>query len=279
MKLSVIAICIALTVPAVWAQKHLKRTTNAGPGAPAHISLKFRSLKAQPLSLTPKQSSPAPAPGVVQLFLNPASGILDAAYFIATADIPAGYQISGSMTLLDDQSYMDFQPFTLQSDLQVGDSIQLPTFSNFGDVYFQAGASFDYTVLVTPTRGATTEADGTFLLGETLSNSDLTSFEPIINYATQSIAGNNDVILRIPGYYTGDPVLVVLSDLFANYVPPASAVTVSATEVDVDMSQLQGFDLTSLDGLLVSLSEDGFSDTVAFRYLPPTPGTFNLAPQ
>jgi hypothetical protein len=211
---------------------------------------------------------------VVQLFLNPASGVLDSAYFIATAAIPAGTEISGGITLLDDGSSIDFQPYTLSQAMQAGDYIALPTFLNFGDVYFQAGASFDYTVLVGPT-----EADGTILLGETLAYSDLTSYEPIISTAATSIAGNKDVILNIPGYYTGDSVQVVLSDLFANYVPPAGAVTVSASQISIDMSQLQGFDLTSLDNLLVSISEDGYSDTIAFRYLPLAPGTFNQAPQ
>lgn len=278
MKLAIIAICAMLTVPGGWAQKYPKRAAKAGPTAPTQISMKFRSLKAHPRTKLSPQAAPAPAAGVVQLFLNPVSGVLDAAYFVTTADIPAGAQISGSITLLDDQSSIDFQPYTLQQDLLAGSYINLPAFSNFDDVYFQAGAAFDYTVQITAS-GATTQADGTFLLGETLGYSQLSSFEPIISAATVTVASNQDVILHLPGDYSGDPVQVVLSDLFANYVPPAGAVTVSPTEVDIDLSQLQGFDLTSLDGLLVTVSEDGYSDTVAFRYVPLAPGSFNPAPQ
>jgi hypothetical protein len=278
MRLSLIAICITLTLPAVWAQKYPRRTASTGPGAPAHFSLKFRSLKVHPLSSTPKATNGI-ASGVVQVFLNPVSGALDAAYFIATADIPSGTQIGGSITLLDDQSAIDFQPFTLQQDLQAGSYVTLPTISNFGDVFFQAGASFDYTVVLTPTRGASTQADGTFLLGETLANSDLPNFEPAIGSAIQSLSSSGDVILRLTGYYTGNPVQVVLSDLFSNYVVASGAITVSGSEVDIDMSQIQGFDLTSLDSLLVSVNDSGFTDSVAFRYLPPAPGTYNPAPQ
>jgi hypothetical protein len=46
----------------------------------------------------------------------------------------------------------------------------------------------------------------------------------------------------------------------------------------VDLSRIQGLDLTSSDTLLVTVSQAGFSDTVEYRYLPGAPG-FNLAPQ
>ena len=62
-------------------------------------------------------------------------------------------------------------------------------------------------------------------------------------------------------------------------VAPASAISlVSAGEIDVDLSQIQGLDLTSSDTLFVTVSQAGFSDTVEYRYLPGAPGSFNLAP-
>lgn len=275
MKLAVVAISVVLTIPAVWAQKYPKKAANLSPDGPATLSLKVRSLKAHPRAATP-QAAAAPAPVAVQVFISPSSGVLSA-YAIVTAPIPAGSQITGAMTLLDDGSSIDFQQVPLQSALNVGDFISLPAITNFGDVWFPG--AFDYTVQVVPARGASLQADGAFLVGETLANADLASNEPIIASATQSIASNKDVMLALPGLYNGDPVQVVLSDLFANYVPPSSAVKVSGSEVDVDMSQLTGFDLTSLDPLLVTVCEDNVCDTIAFRYLPPANGTFNPAPQ
>ena len=274
MKLTALVISIALTIPAVWGQKYPKRSAGLGSGNRPAVTLKARSLTAHPRVVTSK-AAPAPAPVIVQVFVDPSTGALTA-YGLVIATIPAGSQITGAMTLLDDNSAIDFQQVPLQNDLNPGDFIQLPVISNFGDLW-NPGA-FDYTVQVIPGRGAALQSDGVFLVGETLAYADLVNFEPIIASATQSINSNKDVILALKGYYSGDPVQVVLSDLFANYVVPASAITVSATEVDVDMSQVAGFDLTSLDGLLVSVNEDNVSDTVAFRFLPPAPGTFNPAP-
>jgi len=275
MKLAVIAISIVMTIPGAWAQRYPKRPANLGPDGSASSTLKIRSLRAHARAVRP-EAAPTPAPIVVQVFLDPSSGTL-AAYAVVTATIPASSQITGGMTLLDDGSSIDFQQVPLQSALNPGDFFRLPAISDFGDLW--TPGAFDYTVQVIPVRGASTQADGIFLVGETFANSDLTNpqNQPIIASASQAIASNKDVILKFPGFYTGDPVQVVLSDLFANYVAPASAITVSATEVDVDLSQIpaaQGFDMTSLDGLLVTISEDNVGDTIAFRYVPPAPGTF-----
>jgi hypothetical protein len=86
--------------------------------------------------------------------------------------------------------------------------------------------------------------------------------------------------LVLNGYFTPDPALVVLTDQYSIYVVPPAAVTIaSSNEIDVDLSQVPGIDLTSSDTLFVTVSQDGYSDTVEYRYLPGTPGTFNPAPQ
>ena len=274
MKLTILTLSLTVTfcVPAVWGQKYTKQGVN-----PAGPSLDFRTRHIQQHSMTKRASAPPPAPGVVQVHLEPSTGSL-VAFFIPTSTIPSGSMIQGSITLLDDNSAINFTGFQLSQAYQPGQAIFLPAFSNFGDVYFNQGASFDYTVQVVPPSGATTQADGFVLVGESYQFTDLPMVEPIITSISQSINGSKDVILAIKGLYTGDPALVVLSDLFANYVVPASAITVSATEIDVDMSKIVGFNLSFLDEVLVTVSEDGLGDTTVFRYVPPQNGTYNPAP-
>jgi hypothetical protein len=223
------------------------------------------------------QAVAAPAPGVVQLHMDPSTGSLTA-FFIATSTIPSGTTITGSITLMDDNSSINFTGYTLQQNYSPGQAVYLPTFNYFGDVYFSQGAAFDYTVQVVPARGTTTQADGFALVGEGYQYSDLSTVAPIISGVSQSINGAKDVILAVKGVFTGDPALVVLSDLFANYVVPASAITVSTSEIDIDMSKIVGFDLTFTDEFLLTVSELGAADTVAYRYVPAAPGTYNLAP-
>jgi hypothetical protein len=274
MKLIAVVISIALTVPAVWGQKYPKRPA-AGSVGPVKLTLKAKSLTAHRRTKSPRAAAPTPAPLVVQVFTDPASGSLTA-YAVATSTIPSGTNITGTMTLLDDNSAINFQQVPLQNDLNPGDYLQLPVITNFGDLW-NPGA-FDYTVQVIPARGAATQADGVFLVGETLAFADLPNFQPLVSSATASINSSKDVILTLPGYYSGDPVQVVLADLSAFYIVPASAITVSPTQVTVDLSQVIGFDLTSLDNLLVTVDEDGYDDTIAFRYVPFQPGSYNPAP-
>jgi hypothetical protein len=162
----------------------------------------------------------------------------------------------------------------------VGSIVFLPSISNFGDLWTSNGSAFDIAVQVQPSGGTTTEVDCRVPVGESFANSDLAGNEPLISALSQSIAGNKDLELVLNGYFTGDTPLVVMTDQFNVYVAPASAINrVSSGEIDVDLSQITGLDLSSSDTFFVTVSQAGFSDTVEYRYLPGTSGSFNLAPQ
>ncbi len=280
MRLTVLALSLALITPAIWAQKYPKRpaTVTAPDGSVRHpVSLHIRSLKARQTAVKPDQSAPPAAAGVAQCHLD-ANGSFTG-IFVNTAAIASGSTITGSITLLDDNSSIDFTGETLSQTLPAGSVVVLPTITNFGDLWNSNGSAFDIAVQIQPTRGTTTEVDCEVLVGEVFANSDLTGNEPLIGSLSQSIAGNNDLKLILNGYFTGDTPLVVLSDVYSIYVAPASAISlISSGEIDVDLSQISGLDLTSSDTLFVTVSQAGFSDTVEYRYLPGTPG-FNLAPQ
>ena len=286
MKLAAIALSVVMTIPAVWAQRTPKQPLKLNPDVSAQPSPRSRAAKSRARTARPEAVT-TPAPLVVQIFVDPSTASLTA-FAIATATIPATAQIAGNITLLDDNSSISFlgaavSDLTGGSDMGPGDFIQLPEISRFGSLF---GGELDYIVQVVPARGATLQTEGVAIVGEQFFYSDLASNTPFISSATQSINGAKDVILQLPGFYTGNPVQVVLSDLFANYVVPASAITVSATEVDVDLSKVVNFDLDSTgsvsmkgtDPLFVTVSDQNIADTVAFRFVPPPPGTFNPAP-
>ena len=280
MRITFAAILIALTIPSVWAQKYPKPGNSLTLGRTGRsdrrpLSLHIRSLRANAQTGSHPAAASVAAPGVVQLHLEPSSGSL-VAYFINSATIPAGSIVTGTITLLDDGSFLDLDQVQLSQALPAGSTILLPEVSVFGDLVQQD--TYDYTVQVI-TGGVTTQADGFVSIGEALAYSDLAESEPVISSTAQRINSNKDMIVAIGGYFTSDAPLVIMDDLYANYVVPASAINlVSSSEIDIDLSQVAGLDLTLTDELLLTVSQAGFADTVVYRYVPAAPGTFNLAP-
>jgi hypothetical protein len=272
-------VLIALIIPSAWGQIP-RRSANGPYGAfntnqHAH-TLHARSLKRSARAATKKATSPAPAAGVVTVHLEPSSGAMTA-YFVNTSVIPAGSTITGWLTLLDDDSFIDFDQFTLPSDMPAGSITFLPQISAFGDLWQQA--SFDFTVFIIDPSGNQLQADGFAEVGEPYNFSDLPFIEPVLVSTTQTVASTLDVVVKVSGYFTSDTPNVVLSDVsFIYLVPPTAVTLVSASEVDIDLSQVPGLDLTSLDDLLLSVSQAGFADTMVYRYVPGAPNTFNPAP-
>jgi hypothetical protein len=213
----------------------------------------------------------APAPGVVQVHFEEGKVF---AFFVATSAIPSGSQETVTITIDDgsgNPSSIQFDPVSYQ--FNVGDFMTLPSLDNMDDL--QPSLLVTYTVDLVSGR-STTEANGYFLVGASLGYSDLSNFAPVITGTSQRIASNKDVILVINGVFTSDTPLVVLE----GSVPPAGAITrVSTSEIDVDLSQVQGLDLTSLTEYLLTVSQAGFADTVVYRFAPAPDGTYNQAPQ
>ncbi len=280
MKVSIAALLIALTGAGLWAQTYPKRPiASVAPDGKVHqrVSLHVGSFKARPHEVA-ATTAPAPAAGVAQCHVD-AAGVFTG-YFINTATIPTGYTITGWITLEDDGSSIDFTGTTLTDAMPAGSIVSLPTISSFGDFWYSNGSFFDISIQVQPPKGAATQVDCLNLVGEAYANSDLASAEPLIGGVSQNVNANKDLILVLSGYFTTGTPLVVLSDIYSIYVVPPAAVTlISSTQIYVDMSKVEGFDLTSSDTVFLTVSQGGISDTIEYRYLPGTPGTFNQAPQ
>ncbi len=223
----------------------------------------------------PRASTPPSAPGVVQVFVSQGSVF---ATFIATSTIPKGVTFGGSVSS-DNGTYIQFDDVTFNSGLAPGDYVQLPQFSHVGDLF--PGGTVTYTVDVTIDQQLT-ESNGEFHYYYPPVYSDLQTLTPVIFTTAQSVASNKDMMLAIKGLFTSDTPLVVLSsyDQEINFAVPTAAVTgVTANQIDIDLSQVPGLDLSSLYEYQLTVSQAGFADTLFYRYVPAAPKTFNLAPQ
>jgi hypothetical protein len=254
-------------------QQPAKRGNRATPWQPAGKQVGSVKLGSRKMAKAHAVVAHAitPAPGVVQVHYEEGHVF---AYFVATAPIPSGTQQEVTVTIDDgsgNPSSLQFDPVSYS--FNTGDYMTLPSLDNMDDL--QPSLLVTYTVDLVSGR-TTTEANGYFLVGAALGYSDLANFAPVITGTSQRIAGNKDMILVINGVFTSDTPLVVLE----GSVPPTSAITlVSTSEIDVDLSQVTGLDLTSLTEYLLTVSQAGFADTVVYRFVPAADNTYNPAPQ
>jgi hypothetical protein len=238
-------------------------------------TVRVRSIGRAALSAPqPQATAPPPAPGVVQVFVTHGNVF---ATFIATSDIPAGVTFGGSVSS-DNSSQITFDDVSFNSGFAPGDYVQLPQFSNVGDLF--PGGTITYTVDVTVGKQLM-ESNGQFSFYYPPVFSDLQNMTPLLFTTAQSIAANNDMMLSIKGLFTTDTPLVVLGSYdLGNFAVPTSAITsVTANQIDVDLSQVPGLDLASLNEYELTVGQAGFADTLLYRYVPAAPKTFNPAPQ
>ncbi len=274
--LSILFIGIAAATANAQPPTTTQRTVQARETATGH---KVGTLRAGKLSrgaavAAPQASAPPPAPGVVQVHAVQGNVF---ATFIATSLLRSGTVFGGSVSS-DNGTSISFDNVSFNSDLNPGDYVQLPQFSNVGDLFPQG--TITYTVDVTVGKQLT-ECNGQIYLVSPPAYSDLTSITPVISTTVQSVGANKNMILAIKGLFTADTPLVVLGSYdYGNFPVPATAITsVTSTEIDVDLSQITGLDLSTLNEYLLTVSQAGFGDTIAYRYVPFAPKTFNLAPQ
>jgi hypothetical protein len=267
---------IAFSISTTWAQQ-------IRHGGRAAMPLKNSSRQIGTLQLGPRTAvkrhaavkeaaAPPPAPGVVQVQVLEGKVF---AFFVFTSPVAAGATVGGGITIMQ-QGQVSSQLFfdDLQYDaVDAGSFITLPQISNVGDLWPTGEVYYIVDVTI---NGKLTEANGQFLSGEAFTYADLATFAPIITGTSQRIAPSKDMILVIAGVFTSDTPLVVLEGT----VPPAVAITrVSSSEIDVNLSRVQGLDLSTLNEYLLTVSQGGFADTMLYRYAPAQPGTFNPAPQ
>src|SRR6266849_2271819 len=263
MRTAILATCISLATPSIWAQparKLVSRASLTPSGARSRARLQKRATDGVSATL-------AQAPGVVQLqYLNGAV----TGWFVNTRTIPKGSSLA--LTVVHDNgTEIDCDAQTLTADLSPGQSYVLPNVSSFGDLW--SSGVVTYVVYVTM-NGQETQSAGDFTVGAARNYADLQQVSPLITSASQSINSGKDVVLSIRGAFIADAPLVALDD----NIVPASAIAASSRGIDVNLSRVPGLDLTTLWDFALTVGQGGWSDTMLYRYVPAAPGTFNLAP-
>src|SRR5690242_3226589 len=169
-------------LPVIWAEPVRRAGTPAAPlqketKRAGHQlgSLRFGPRKAVKRSAVgPEAASPPPAPGVVQIQVVEGHVF---AYFVFTSAVPSGATVGGSITIMqqgNSTGQLTFDDVTYDA-VDAGSFITLPQIASLGDLW-PTGEVY-YTVDVTM-NGRLTEANGQFLVGESFTFDDLTTFSP-----------------------------------------------------------------------------------------------------
>src|SRR6266540_3615286 len=170
MRAAIVATCITLSIPSIWAQ-HTRNVVSRGsltPSGAGSSAIKRGALAArvQKRASDGVSATLAQAPGVVQLHYFNGTLI---GWFVNTRTIPKGSSIALSV-VHDNGSAIDSDPLTLDSDLPPGQSYLLPNVSTFGDLWTSGVVT--YVVYVT-INGQETQAAADFAVGAVRNYSDL----------------------------------------------------------------------------------------------------------
>jgi hypothetical protein len=207
------------------------------------------------------------APGVIQMNLLDESHI---AWFVTAAPLSKGTQIL-PFIIFPDGTQMPLVGSELTDDAPAGSSFDLPWIRNLSQ--FWPTGFLTYGVLVNSGNGDM-QAAADFPVGFARNYDDLALFVPRVVSTSESVASNGDVILSIRGVFSsGFPYV-----LFDDRVAPSSAIRLTASEIQVNLSQVPSLDLSGLADILLTVGQDGWSDTAIFRHTPFRPGSYNPAP-
>src|SRR6185436_16877456 len=244
MRAAIVAACITLSIPSIWAQRS-RNIVNRGSLTPSGARHKVRVQKR---AATGVSATIVQAPGVVQLqYLN---GTV-IGWFVSTKTIPKGSSLALSV-VHDNGSEIDCDAVTLDSDLPAGQSYLLPNVSSFGDLWSSGVVTF---VVYVTTNGQESQSAADFAVGSARNYSDLQQVTPLITSASQAINSGKDLILTIRGTFTADAPYVALDD----NIVPASAITASTRGIDVNLSKVPGLDLTTFWEFALTVGQGGWA--------------------
>lgn len=206
------------------------------------------------------------APGVLQL--NLADGARSA-WFVVTDVIPKGSTITAYI-VPDGENYLRLGPLYAEEDIQPGRSFLLPRIQNFG-VFWPAGVTMYDVVVRINNRNTHSAAD--FTVDGARNYDDLGVVLPLIYHWNESL-DNRQVILTIEGEFTDSPVKIVLEDL----VVPDDAISRNGGTIKVNLSRVPGTRLHLYQDFLLTIGQDGYSDTRIFTHVPFNPNNYEPAP-
>jgi hypothetical protein len=211
------------------------------------------------------------APGVMQINLADPSR---SSWFVSTDTIPAGSTIVPFIVPPgSSQQFLQLQSINVTSDIAPGTSLMLPQIGTLGD-FWPTGVT-TYDVLVKYPDGANTHAAADFCTLCARTYQDLLSVVPLIYDTSESLAKDGSVIVTINGNLTGDPVKAT----FEGLAVPANAIRRGTNNsVLINVSNVPGMHLEPYQDFLLTISQNGWSDTRIFTHVPFQPGSYIPSP-
>jgi hypothetical protein len=207
------------------------------------------------------------APGVLQL--NLADGDRSA-WFVTTDVIPAGSTITAYIAP-DNDNFLRLGPLYVDEDILPGRSFLLPKVPNFG-IFWPAGVTTYDVVVRVNNRDTHSAAD--FTVDGARNYDDLGVVVPLIYQWAESIE-DRQLILTIEGEFTSDPVKIVLEDL----VVPREAISQNGGTIKLNLSKVPGTRLHLYQDFLLTVGQDGYTDTRIFTHVPFSPDKYEPAPR
>lgn len=200
------------------------------------------------------------APGVVQIN---AFDTGREAYFVLTEPLPAGSTVQAFIIPPDGQEWA-LEALQAQVDLPVGFYLSLPGIRTLGD-FWQSGLT-TYQVIVSQPGKPDSMSALDFAAGEYFRDlADTDYMVPGINWWRQFRSGDA-MWLEIKGRFLTDTKTYVV---FEDIVAPQDAIRVQDGEtIYVNLSAVPNFDLDHMGGYLLTVGQDGWTDTAPFRYTP-----------
>ena len=211
---------------------------------------------------TEEKSALAQAPGVTQVNLFDSAR---EAYFVVTRTIPTGSTIQAFIILPDEKQEWGLEALRVDEDLQPGYSLTLPAIRTLGD-FWQRGLT-TYMVIVTDPGGTQTMSSTDFGTKNYFRNAEDTSFMvPGINSWREFTNGDGNTVVEIKGRFGRDTRTEVV---FEDTVAPQDTIQVIDREtMQVNVSRVPNFDLSLMKDYLLTVGQDGWTDSFPFRHTP-----------
>lgn len=203
------------------------------------------------------------APGVVQINMFDSGR---EAYFVLTETLPKGSLVQFFILPPDNEQEWALEALEADEDLQPGFSFYLPGIKTLGD-FWQSGLTTYLVIVETPDKQRSFSATDFAAKGYFRDITDVDYLVPGINWWRQAWYGAGHW-LEISGRFVPDEkTYVVLEDI----VVPQDAIWRAPGNTEtimVNLAAVPNFDLDLMKGYLLTVAQDGWTDTVQFRFTP-----------
>lgn len=205
----------------------------------------------------------AMAPGVVQINMFDTSR---EAFFVLTETLPKASLVQFFILPPDNEQEWALESLEADEDLQPGFSFFLPAIKTLGD-FWQSGLTTYLVIVQTPDGKQSFSATDYAAKGYFRDIVDVDRFVPGINWWRQFWSGSGHW-LEISGRFLPDAkTYVVLEDI----VVPQDALWRAPGNTDtimVNLAAVPNFDIDLMKGYLLTVGQDGWTDTVQYRFTP-----------